>query len=73
MRYRGSTVTSSHLQGSEGPASAKAIAQRIKDKLRMFGMDDAVIRGEGYEALVTRDGIVVGRVYIGTIEEVEGA
>lgn len=47
------------------------IIQRIRE--RLSGIDHkAVIQGEGYEALVTRNGIVIGRVYIGTIEEIEG-
>lgn len=52
--------------------NAKAIAQRVKDRLRIFGFDAAVVKGEGYEALITRNGIVVGRVYVGTVEEIEG-
>lgn len=36
-----------------------------------LGLDEAIIRGNGYEALITKDGIVVGRAYLGTIEEVE--
>lgn len=52
--------------------NAKAMAQRIRDRLR-FGMTGAVIEGDGYEALITKNGVVVGRVYIGTVEEVEGS
>jgi hypothetical protein len=51
----------------------KAIAQRVKDKILRFGLDDAVIQGDGYEALVTREGIVVGRIYIGALAEIESS
>jgi hypothetical protein len=36
-----------------------------------LGLDEAVIKGDGYEALITRDGIVIGRVYLGAINEFE--
>jgi hypothetical protein len=51
--------------------NTKALVQRVLDRIAL-GMTDATIRGEGYEALVLRDGIVTGRVYLGTVEEVEG-
>lgn len=52
--------------------SPKAIAQRIRERLHL-GMTDAVVQGDGYEALIIKNGTVVGRVYIGTVDEVEGA
>lgn len=50
----------------------KALGQRILNRLHL-GMTDVVVQGEGYEALVMRNGIVVGRVYIGTLKEVESS
>lgn len=46
------------------------IAERVRDALP-DRLVSATIQGDGYEALVTRNGIVVGRVYVGTIEEIE--
>lgn len=49
---------------------ASKIAQRIRDRLSL-GMTDPTVRGDGYEALILREGIVVGRVYLGTVQEIE--
>lgn len=50
---------------------AKRIGQRIRERLSLDMIDDAVIQGDGYEALIARNGVVVGRVYVGSLDEVE--
>lgn len=46
------------------------LKQRIIDRLS-FGMTDTIVKGQGYEALILKKGIVVACVYLGTIEEME--
>jgi hypothetical protein len=45
--------------------------RRRSTNLKVDELGPPVVKGQGYEALITRDGRVVGSVYVGTVEEVE--